>query len=73
MAPYVFRTYALPPTVPTRYFGGCRYNIWEAVRASAAAPTYFEEFKLGNYLHQVSCNVLCKMSLCSVQTKESIF
>ncbi|ODN03615.1 Calcium-independent phospholipase A2-gamma [Orchesella cincta] len=52
VSPYVFRTYAFPPTVKEKYFGGCRYHMWESVRASAAAPTYFEEFKLGNYLHQ---------------------
>ncbi|CAL8102945.1 unnamed protein product [Orchesella dallaii] len=52
VSPYVFRTYAFPPTIKEKYFGGCRYHMWESVRASAAAPTYFEEFKLGNYLHQ---------------------
>ena len=38
------------------YPGGCRYEMWQAVRASAAAPTYFEELKLGRYIHQVSLN-----------------
>lgn len=56
VSPYVFRTYALPPDVRAKYLGGCRYHMWEAVRASAAAPTYFEEIRLGNYLHQVKQN-----------------
>lgn len=48
----VNRSYAFPPEVTPRYNGGCRYTYWEAVRASSSAPTYFEEIRLGNHLHQ---------------------
>lgn len=50
---YVFRNYNLPPGVRSHYLGGCQHKLWQAIRASSAAPGYFQEFVLGDDLHQV--------------------
>ncbi|KAM3865313.1 calcium-independent phospholipase A2-gamma-like [Diretmus argenteus] len=49
---YVFRNYNLLPGVRSHYLGGCQHQLWQAIRASSAAPGYFQEFALGNDLHQ---------------------
>ncbi|TSK13411.1 Calcium-independent phospholipase A2-gamma [Bagarius yarrelli] len=50
---YVFRNYNLPVGVRSHYRGGCKHKLWEAIRASSAAPGYFQEFALGTDLHQL--------------------
>ncbi|XP_068163464.1 calcium-independent phospholipase A2-gamma [Antennarius striatus] len=49
---YVFRNYTLTPGVRSHYLGDCKHKTWEAIRASSAAPGYFQEFVLGKDLHQ---------------------
>lgn len=45
---YLFRNYVLPYRVASHYTGTSNAKMWEAVRASAAAPGYFSEFQLGD-------------------------
>lgn len=54
LEPYLFRNYELhPSSKPLSHFdGGSSHRIWEAVRASTAAPGYFEEFTLNKHVHQ---------------------
>ncbi|XP_060633611.2 calcium-independent phospholipase A2-gamma isoform X1 [Anolis sagrei] len=49
---FVFRNYNHLPGVKSHYLGGCQYKLWQAIRASSAAPGYFQEYVLGNDLHQ---------------------
>uniref|UniRef100_UPI0037E96739 calcium-independent phospholipase A2-gamma n=1 Tax=Semicossyphus pulcher TaxID=241346 RepID=UPI0037E96739 len=49
---YVFRNYRLMPGVRSHYLGDCKHKMWQAIRASSAAPGYFQEFVLGKDLHQ---------------------
>ncbi|KAM8766034.1 calcium-independent phospholipase A2-gamma isoform 3-T4 [Rhynchonycteris naso] len=49
---FVFRNYGHFPGVNSHYLGGCQYKLWQAIRASSAAPGYFAEYPMGNDLHQ---------------------
>ncbi|XP_072553181.1 calcium-independent phospholipase A2-gamma-like [Salminus brasiliensis] len=50
--PFIFRNYNHSPSHLSRYAGGSSYQLWQAVRASSAAPGYFQEFPLHNDIHQ---------------------
>ncbi|VVC86917.1 unnamed protein product [Leptidea sinapis] len=52
LSPYLFRTYECGFRVRSVFPGTTRAKLWQAVRASAAAPTYFSEFNLHGLLHQ---------------------
>lgn len=45
MQPFLFRNFAHKPTIGNLFDGTCRAETWQAVRASSAAPGYFQEFK----------------------------
>lgn len=47
---YLFRNYNLPYRVTSHYQGTSSPLLWEAVRASAAAPGYFSEFRIGDLI-----------------------
>ncbi|XP_057711947.1 calcium-independent phospholipase A2-gamma [Corythoichthys intestinalis] len=49
---FVFRNYSFMPGVRSHYLGDCKYKMWQAIRASSAAPGYFQEYVLGKDLHQ---------------------
>ena len=51
--PFVFRNYALPCDRQSQHLGSCKYTLFEAVRASGAAPTVFQELCLDGMIHQV--------------------
>lgn len=54
--PFIFRNYELPPPKrgsklkDVRCLGSSKFDLWQGVRASSAAPYFFEDFKL-NGLH----------------------
>ena len=53
LLPFVFSNYTRPYGSVSKFPQSCKYRLWEALRASTAAPGFFEECKLGNDIHQV--------------------
>lgn len=46
--PFLFRTYSHDPTIGNLFDGTCKADVWQAIRASSAAPGYFQEFKFNS-------------------------
>ena len=44
-------SYTLPYLLHSSFKGSCNHPVWAAVRASSAAPGYFDEFSLDNDIH----------------------
>ena len=49
---FLFRNYNLPPSRQSHYAGSSSHHLWEAIRASSAAPGYYEECQIGDWIHQ---------------------
>jgi predicted acylesterase/phospholipase RssA len=41
--PFLWRTYQCPPSAPSRYPGTCHASVVTALRATSAAPSYFDD------------------------------
>ena len=52
IAPFVFRNYLHPQRNPSNYKGSFTHPVWAAVRASTAAPGYFDDFYVDGMIHQ---------------------
>ena len=52
VSPFIFRNYAMPFMVTSNFRGSSRFKIWEAVRASSAAPGFFDDFRTKGLVFQ---------------------
>ena len=66
LEPFVFRNYYHRPGVTSHYRGTSEAKVWETLRASSAAPGFFEEFKLAQFVHHVSSVMMMMMMLMCV-------
>ncbi|XP_035238066.1 calcium-independent phospholipase A2-gamma-like [Anguilla anguilla] len=55
---FVFRNYNHAPGRLSRYAGASGHQLWQAIRASSAAPGYFQEFPLHSDIHQDGALIL---------------
>lgn len=56
--PYIFRNYCHAENANPYYPGAYNVRPWEAVRASAAAPGYFQDYKISNNVFLVILLIL---------------
>uniref|UniRef100_A0A183J7D9 PNPLA domain-containing protein n=1 Tax=Soboliphyme baturini TaxID=241478 RepID=A0A183J7D9_9BILA len=52
LSAFIFRNYSYPSHKASAFPGGCDFHLWEALKASAAAPGYFQDHKVNGYILQ---------------------
>jgi len=63
---HLFRNYTYPVGYESRYEGTAEARVWEAMRASSAAPTYFSEVRVNGDLHADGAVVANNPTACAV-------
>lgn len=46
------------------FLGSCKHHVWQAIRASSAAPYYLDDYSDGTYFH--SCSAAHHFFFCSI-------
>ena len=58
MQNFLFRNYNYGLGTYSHYPGSVQHHFWQAIRASSAAPGYYEEFKVADGVHTVCTTIL---------------
>lgn len=74
-APFVFRSYEFPPGEATEarraatrcHEGTSKHKVWQAIRASAAAPYYLEDFSIAAQKFQDGGGIVNNPAVVAVQ------
>ncbi|KAK6149781.1 hypothetical protein DH2020_017306 [Rehmannia glutinosa] len=48
------------------FIGSCKHQIWQAIRASSAAPYYLDDFSDGTYVLCSLCDIFLGFSICVI-------
>lgn len=70
---FVFRNYTYPLGHESRYDGTAEAQMWEALRASSAAPTFFSEIRINGELHADGAIVANNPTAVALHETKSMF
>ena len=69
---FLFRNYNLPSSVYSDYPGNCKQKVWEVVMASSAAPAFYREKTLEEYIFRVSTTATEILKSKSVRSTDDV-
>ncbi len=70
---HVFRNYTYPKGHESRYDGTVEAQLWEALRASSAAPTFFSEIRVHGELHADGAIVANNPTAVAIHEAKSVY